>query len=390
MLGYLLGTAILETKAYEMYLINVLALNGIQCYEINKNENTVSFRVYLYSLNKVKRIFEDYDTELNIVKICGVPSLFYRYRKRYFLLFGAFISAFIILISQRYIWSFDIAGNSTVTDEEVLSVLDDLGCRVGAKIDDIDFDMLHNNFLLRVKDVAWISVNMDGTKANVEIREVKRGTDKAPGIHNVVASEDGQVELISVYEGKAQVQIGDIVHKGDLLISGAETYREEDMYYSGADGSVMAVVNRRFSVEVPTVESVKEKTGNFIERKKIKFFSFYVNLFVNSSISYAKYDTMKECRQMVLFDVVELPVWIETEVIYEYVDGSIELSSEEACAKALKQYREVLSEYAENSQLLSSVYSHSFENGVYVIDCSLYCLTDIAERREITLMDSQK
>ena len=114
-------------------------------------------------------------------------------------------------------------------------------------------------------------------------------------------------------------------------------------------------------------------------------FGFYINLFINSGIPYAKYDTIIENRQIVLFDVIELPVWVETVTVSEYSEEVINLSEEAARAKATAQYRDKLKDIAEDSDILSIVSDHKFENGVYSIESNLYCITDIAEAKPIAV-----
>ncbi len=385
MIDYLIGTV--EICTSEKRAINILAEKDIQCSHIRTDETYLSFRIPLIKYKIVKDILKSEQLEFRRGRIFGFPRVLYNYRKRWGFFAGVLLFFVLLFFSGRFIWSFDITGNCYVEDDVIIETLDNLGCGIGSKISDIDFEILHNRFLMECDDIAWISVNMDGTKAKVEVREVSRGSEQTADYNNVVASEDGQIELITVIDGKEQVTIGDIVKKGDLLISGVETYREgENIYYTSADGNVLATVNRVFTVEVPCETENKIPTNNSQIRESIVFFGFDINLFRNSGIPYEKYDIITENKQVVLFDSVELPIWIKKEQICEYKTETEELDETAAKAIAVKQYREKLAEMAEKAELVSIDTKHSFVDGIYKIECNLYCITDIAEKAPFTIV----
>ncbi|MBR6650706.1 MAG: sporulation protein YqfD, partial [Clostridia bacterium] len=215
MIDYIFGYVEIETHRIEA--VSLLAQNNIRCSEIRKDNEKIVINVPLYSLRKVRKLLNENDFFFEIIKMKGIPSLFINCRTQYGMLFGITIFLAMIIFSGKYIWSFQVSGNSYISDEEIIGILDDLGCGVGTKINDIDFDKLHNRFLMECKDISWISVNMDGVIAKVEVLEVNRGKVDTEGFANIVASESGQIERITLVKGKPQVEIGDVVKKGELL-----------------------------------------------------------------------------------------------------------------------------------------------------------------------------
>ena len=384
MLDYLFGTVKFCVDNAEC--LNNIVVRNIQCTKIEYKCDGIEFTVSFFNSFKVRNILKENGIAYTRKNINGIPAYILRYRKRWGISVGAILFSVITFMSGRYIWSFDISGNNTVPDEEILSILNDLGCSVGTKISSIDFDMLHNDFLIRSDNISWISVNMDGTKANIEVREVKKGNEISRDLNNIIANEDGQISLISVVKGKPQVVIGDVVRKGDILISGVSTYREgEKNYYADAQGEIYATVNRKFVVEIQRASASKDYTGQITDNKSLKFFGFSINLFPNSRIQYSNYDTIVDNRQIVLFDSVYLPLWIETVEYKEYNVSEYTLSESEAKIKAIKEYKDKLAELTKDVELINIDTKHSSENGVYRIECSMYCIADIAEKAPFTI-----
>ena len=80
---------------------------------------------------------------------------------------------------------------------------------------------------------------------------------------HVVSTREGIVTRITVYGGRAQVRVGDKVHKGQLLIAGHVTARDESMTYTThAFGEVLAAVIYRAQVAAPSTVTAWAETGS--------------------------------------------------------------------------------------------------------------------------------
>jgi similar to stage IV sporulation protein len=151
----------------------------------------------------------------------GLPVLLSRYRRRVGLLIGLLVFVFLTSLSTRYVWEVTVSGNETLTDAEVMACLEDLGCGVGTYIPSVDFYEICHRFLLEKEEVSWISVNMVGTTARVELIEsetkgnVENGGNGTPS--NLIAERDGVVVRTETASGKLSVKAGDAVKKGQLL-----------------------------------------------------------------------------------------------------------------------------------------------------------------------------
>lgn len=388
-LSFIFGMrAYLVQKAWAIGAINLLARLDIPYDRLDKDEDgNLHFTVPAYK----RKLLEGAFTAEGIVwergALSGLPEIFRRYKKRWGIAVGFFIFVFLVVISGGRIWCVEVSGNSRVADEDIVTLLDELGCGVGDTYKDIEFAKLHNAFLLRCKDIAWISVNMDGTHAHVEVREtLSDQTAEDDQNYNVVAREDGQIEQIAAYEGKPQVAIGDTVRKGELLLSGVISYGETGLRYENAAGEVYAKVIRDFVVEIPLETEKKVYTGHREAKKTLTFFQFQSNLFFSNKISFDSYDTTHSKKQIHLFDSVALPIWIETDLYEEYDMQTVTLSEEEAKTLAYQEYRTRLKETLADAQLLEKNTTAALEeDGVYRIRCRLYCLADIAARQPLAI-----
>lgn len=342
--------------------------------------NSAKLRIPLYKLTDISEI-----RDIVKVRIFGLPRLLYLYRKRWGIAAGVLIFSLIVYISGTVIWSIDVTGNSSVSDQYITETLEIAGCSVGTRIKGLDFDDINNRFLIESDGIAWISVNMDGTHANVEVREISEGYKNTDGtVYNLIASEDGQIERMAAIEGKPVVLIGDIVKKGDLLVSGVIAYNENLLRFESGKGSVFARVSRSFDVEVPFEHTVKKYTGRECVDKSVIFFKNNINLFTNYGIPYALYDTIvsESCAD---FFGTSLPLKFHNVCRREYKTVTEKYTQDEAMNRLMSLYRLKLAETIGTSQMLTKEVTTEITDNAARLHCELYCLADIAEKREIKI-----
>ena len=387
LLGFFLGEyELFFDVEYRREVTRLLADEDVP-FRIGESEGRFSFFIPIYRRKRLTECLAERNIPFEKGQIKGLPRIIYSYRKRVGIPIGALIIVLMVWMSTRVIWCVNVEGNSTVPDSEIIGLLEKLGCGVGDTYGDIDFDVLHNRFLMESENISWIAVNMNGTHANVEVREIKNGytENEDEGFYNLVATEDGTVERIAATEGKPVVEIGDTVRKGELLVSGAITYKEIYNRYESAAGSVYARVKRDFSVFVPYKGEKKEYTGEITEKKSVRFFKININLFVNSSNPYEFCDTITMYKQVYLFDTVALPLYVKTVEYREYVTVDESITEDVAKKRAGSLYRQELERVMGDASLLSKkVTGEAGEDG-YTVRCSLTLLADIAKKAPLVL-----
>ncbi len=386
MLELILGSAALTFPEKMMpKIMNKIAALDIRFHTLDGDEGLSKIRILLPDLKKLMSAVDEAERECISVTRSGLPSLLMRYRRRWGIAAGACIFFLLTWLSGQFVWCVNVDGNRDISDKYIIDMLKSEGFGVGTRIKTVEFDSLHNRFLIDSEGIGWISVNMNGTHANVEVRETVPGDmlEDDDKCYNLVATEDGQIERVAAVEGKPQVKIFDTVQKGELLVSGVVSRDEGGIRLESASGSVFAKVNRSFEVTVPLESERKMMTGNKKVNKTVRFFAFDINLFRNSGIPYDFYDTIVSEKQMILFDEVYLPLWIITSSAEEYENRVCTITEEEARAQATLMYREKLREQMGDSELLSKTTEITCDGKEVVLKCELYCIADIAAAAEL-------
>ncbi len=122
----------------------------------------------------------------------------------------------LLFWSKFYIWEIQVSGNETVPTGEILSVLAACGVKGGAFWPELSSESVRSLVLEDMPELAWISVNMSGSLARVEVVErvsppemLYKGTAT-----DLVAEKDGFVLSVSAPVGTALVSRGSAVSAG--------------------------------------------------------------------------------------------------------------------------------------------------------------------------------
>lgn len=354
---------------------------------IDTENERVLFTCTLYTAGLLKETCEAHGIAVQCDKRFGLPELLRRYRRRYGIPAGIMIAAAIVIVSGRYLWDVRVNGCERISADVVEEQLAAYGLHPGTRISDADIDVIENSVLIASEDIAWISVNLNGSVAFVEIRE-KHSTPEEPEKRpaNIVASRDGQIESIEAYSGVPVVKAGQHVRCGELLVSGVYDSAAFGYRYTRARGEVRARTVREIRVEIPLTYEEKQYTGKEYSENMLIFFSKEIKLYGNTGFLVGTYDTICTVDNFCLFDGTPLPAaWRKiTYLMYEQV--AMTRSPDEAMELAYSELEARTSELIRGGAvMLRKNLTSSLTDTSYILDCTLTLIEDIADTVEFEI-----
>lgn len=359
------------------------------CLELDAEHGAMRAILPIYSYRRVFTACRSRGIGIALVSRHGaLPTVFAHRAHTLGVLIGTVLAVLIFILSGSVIWRVDVSGNAEMSSDEVLELLEECGLSVGSRKASLDTDIIEQAAAIRNERIAWISVNISGTVARVQIREAARGGDiMRPA--NLVARYDGEIVSLTVYSGFVSVGEGDLVRAGQLLVSGIYGGDGTPLRYTRASGSVIARVSRDFKIEIPLLRSVKLPTGERIEQKTLNFFGKSIKLFLNYGNLPPSCDIMNYEYALDPFSLGALPISINTRVYLPYVLTEVELGEEEAEAQAYALLRERLDTELAGAQILSMTVDGSISGGTYILSCRTVALCDIARVLEFDVADGK-
>ncbi len=312
----------------------------------------------------------------------GFPFFLWAYRKRPGIFAGFILALAVILLSGRVVWDIRISGNRVLDSAAVKKELEAVGFGLGSSVK-TDVDKVANSLLVRSDKISWLSVNMSGTVAYVQLREEASPAEKDSSPCNLVAASDGTVERIEATSGTVCVEVGQSVQKGEILVSGVRGGTLGNYTLEKAAGAVYAITRREISVEVPLEYEREVPVSVKKGEKYIKFFS--KNIFFSRNSGNSTLKCVKIYREENLSPpfLPPLPFGVVTEIVTEYKSEVAKRNEKEASDMAFRLLGLRLTEELCNADLMSkTIRCHIGDSSVRLV-CEAVCSENIALPQKI-------
>lgn len=341
--GYMHVT--LTGRAKERFL-NLCCKKNILIWNLvpNKEAEGFDFCISLKGFRASKELLKKTHTSLKIRKKCGLPFFLHRYRARKLFALGVFVCILLLFGCSRYVWKIEVNGTSTLSEDMILTWLEEKKQSFGAKKSDIDCAALEAGLRSDYDVIAWTSVKLEGTKLTVDIQESLPQDEKkvelpAEGAWDLIASEDATIASIYTRQGTPMVEKGQSVSKGAVLISGRLDIMNDNgevanYRYTVSDGDVTGTVERTYQNEIPRTYQKKSYTGETENSYTIQIGGFRLPI-IPAKAAYSACETTVNDYQLELLKNLYLPVHLlkTTRKAYVYEQAKYKKNEVEALAK---------------------------------------------------------
>ncbi len=339
---------------------------------------TMCFRVSAFK--KMRKEADERGICYRVEKRGGLPYLLLRYKYRFGLSLGILLAIALIFVSHQFIWDINVTGNQRMTSGEVIGVLREYGFSVGSYIPSANTDKIENKILIDSDKISWLSINIIGTVANVEVREREEAKSQSVSTKpaNLVAKKSGVIEEVRIFRGKAMVGAGKYVEKGELLVSGLYDSVQLGFRYTRAAGEIYARTVEEFYIEIPYEYEGKTYTGEGYSNKYLNFFDFSMNISKKSGNEGALYDKIDIVEDCSLFGVLDTPFSWRTERYLEYETVSMTRTPKEAENLAYFNLESRLASLSENTILIKKTVTPYVREDRFLLHCVIVLIEDIA------------
>ena len=326
-LGSAEGTALCRLSGVlPAAFLNRCAAAGIRIGDVEAiSETELRLTLPLHALPRARRLALRSQCELTTLRRSGASVLLQRLRRRWVSVF-CLLAAFALLAwSKLYIWEIEVTGNETVPDGAIRGALSDCGVDIGTFWPDLVSDRLRSELLIKLPRLAWATVNIHGSRAEVIVRErvPKPALLDADAPTDLVAARTGFVTEVRALNGTALVRPGSAVLPGEVLISGSADSAFAGSRETHAIGSVTAETYYELSAAAPAAQTVRGTAERSRTRWALLIGKKRVNFYGNSSIcppGCDKISTIWECKIDGLFT---LPLALVREQRTEYAASEL-------------------------------------------------------------------
>ena len=335
--------------------LNLCGKNNILLWDLQAVEDGYLFHISIEGFKILRPILKKTHTKIRILEKKGLPIYLFRYRKRKFFVVGLVFCIFILFYVSGFIWNIEVCGNSYLSEETILSFLEEEDAYFGSKIAKIDCTGLEEKLRSDYPEVIWTSIKIYGTKMTVDIQESLLPEDtyefKEKEIYDIVALKDGIVTQMITRQGIPVVTIGSEVKKGDRLVSGelpiTSDYGDVIAYlYESADADIIGQVQYSYQ---QTINKIYQEKSYKSEKKKNYILQIGDIIIKNPFVKEPEglYDVTIEDFQLKLGPNFYLPLYFKKITYDPYELKQSEYSEEEIKLLAEKDFLQYLQKMEE-------------------------------------------
>lgn len=258
---------------------------------IRINLVTIEFSIPVKMYRKTASVVKKHDGKIEIVSKSDIIKFVIILRSNAHLIIGTVLFFIIMYLLSSYIWKIDIQTQNNLTPYEVRKELKSIGITEGMKKSDINVYDIEKKIENIDSEIMWVRVRIEGASLKVYVDEkVNPPSSKSENPNAIVASMDGEIKRVYTSAGNSNVKPGDIVKKGDVLISNSEGREEMVQKTVNPKGTVIANTFYEKAIEVDTSGKKLLKTGKKAEDLFISIAGrkIYLKKVINKFDSYDK------------------------------------------------------------------------------------------------------
>lgn len=312
---YITGWALVRvTGAQPERILTALAERGIAFWDaVPPVDFSLTVKIPARAAKLITPLSAAMGCEGEILSVHGLPAFFQKIRRRVTLLVLLAAAALALFSSFSYVWDIEITGNETIPDGVIRQALAECGVDIGANWTKFSQDAIRNGVILRLPEIRWVTVTMEGCRARVIVREKRVAIEPVDETVYVklVSDKAGLVTEVQALNGTAETEAGKTVLPGDTVIGGYSTGR------FGVQGATRAIGYARLrtwheiTVEAPAAvaekTALRRKTGGFA----LILGKLRINFYKGSSICPSDCDKIIERYELSKAGAFSLPIMLE-------------------------------------------------------------------------------
>ncbi len=221
-----------QIKGYNLdSFLNFVKKKGICVYDAKKIQpNLIKVSVKYRQGKKFFAIAEELCYNIIKIKDKGRFYPFLYLYKNLGLVIGSFILLALAIFSNDFIFRVEYSGTGNVLKHDVHRQLQEYGITRFSRFSSMDLDELSTKLLAENPRLTFVECSKEGNVLIVNSVLSEGNKEKLTGnATELVSDTDGIIEDLKIYRGSARVKIGDEIKKGQILVDGLVTVKDQEL-----------------------------------------------------------------------------------------------------------------------------------------------------------------
>ncbi len=387
-LSFIKGYLVIEVSGiFIERFINLCIKSNIYLWGISKkSKNCAEMKISVKGFFLIREAARKTGVRVKILKRCGFTMFLHKHRRRKGFYVGFVVFALLLVFLTSFIWTVEIEECERCSEDDIRQSLKKCGIYTGALRYGHGLHTIQDRMMKEIPELSWIWVEIKGTRAIVSVKErepVPQIFDSSVA-YNLVAKCDGVIESTEITNGNQVAGIGDVVKKGDLLVSGVYDTKYSGVKLLNSEGTVTAITWHSKKQTFPMERKTLDKTGIIKNKIILNVAGYNLQIFPPWKIKLETYEEEANQWQLKLWGDIYLPLAIKKSQLSETKERTIKMSEGEAFSFYKdKLSKEIDKELSKEALVLEKVAQHKVQGSSITVSVTFKCRENIAEKRPI-------
>ncbi len=363
-------------------VLNACAARGIELREAEfRDDHCFSVWIYEKDAEEFRKTAEECMCFTDKEESSGGRRICVFLKRNLSALLIASFCALCLLLSSLFIWDINVVGNERLTEGEIKRALKECGVSAGCFWPGIENDMIRAEMITKLPELAWMSVNVNGSRATIPVleRRIPAEIYSENGYSDLTAKTDGIVERIFVRNGKAVINRGQTVEKGTILVSGELDSSTGKTEFVRSLGEVYARTWREVTAVCPKTVMKKVSRGKSHKRYALMLGKTRINFYSGSKNTVDETDKIIHNNKIRLKGIFTFPITLISEEFRPYTA----VKAEDTDVKNMENTLEKILKKEVDGEILSSGFVSEIQNKLKRVTVRCECLENIAEEKAV-------
>lgn len=349
---------------------------GIILYNIHQIDFlTATFTISRSDYMSVRQYLDDKGDTVTTISHRGPGKILETMIRRPILFFTMAVLLFLTLWIPTRVLFIRVEGNQTVPEQQILQSAENAGICFGSSSRELRSERIKNSLLQQIPALSWVGVNTKGCVATITVAErqvADKNEEQQAKVSSIIASNDTRITDITVTAGTPLCKTGDVVAKGQVLISG---YTDCGIKIQATQAKGEVFGNTLYNKQLLFPSQYARRGAQLSKSKNIllQIGKKEIKLCKDSGISGSICDKMYASYYLTLPGGFVLPFGITVETCVYYLPDYAEISQSQAQRIMELQARAYLIDSMISGQILSQAETFSQGEGVYSLTGRYIC-----------------
>ena len=369
--------------AYCEDFINDILSQNISLENIRNSDSMIYADTEAASYPYIAELSRKYGVRVRIYRKKGLYFRLSGISKRPGLIAGILASALMVFTLRLFVWHIDIHGNSELSADYMLGVLEQYGFVPGVLANDTNALDAERHIMLSSDRIKWINIEVNGSRADVYMSE--NNSSKGDDIDymtpcNIVASRSGVITETNVTSGKLMYEKGSGVAEGSVIVSGFVSSGDA-LILVHSDAEIIAEFTEEPEFAMNYVTTEKVPSDESFTHRQLMLLGIVIPLDGNNSNTS---DTVcTEMTEKCSLWGIELPMKIRTETYRRYKEIQVTRSPDDIRKSLERQLEQYINNFLKDYELISTDKSFTENDSGITLKAVIKLRGNIAAKKTI-------